>query len=89
MFNRITKSEKSQNRQKLMGRVITIAFLTQAIIIGIKGNLDVLSGKPALNVLPWMITQAIELIVKVNRTQKSIEESDRPSQPRITPNSDD
>ncbi|XZO03696.1 MAG: hypothetical protein ACM65L_08265 [Microcoleus sp.] len=72
--------------QKIVKNFFAIAFLTQAIIIGIRGNLDVLSGKPILNVLPWMITQAIELIIKVHRTQKSIEENDRPSQPRITPN---
>lgn len=36
-----------------------------------------------------MIFQGIELIVKTHRTQKSIEENDRPSQPRITPNPDD
>lgn len=75
--------------QKIVKNFFAIAFLTQAIIIGIRGNLDVLSGKPALDVLPWMITQAIELIVKANRTQKSIEESDRPSQPRIAQNPDD
>jgi hypothetical protein len=78
MFTRFTKSEKIQdNRQKFVGRFIAIAFLTQAIIISIRGNLDVLSGKPMLDVIPWMITQGIELIVKTHRTQKSVEESDR------------
>jgi hypothetical protein len=81
MFTRLTKSEKSQdNRQKFVGRVIAIAFLTQAIIISIRGNLDVLSGKPMLDVIPWMITQGIELIVKTHRTQKSVQESDRTPQ---------
>jgi len=90
MFNRITKSGKNQdNRQKFVGRVIAIAFLTQAIIIGIKGNLDVLSGKPVLDVIPSMITQAIELIVKTRRTQKSVEEIDRIKKDRIAQNPDD
>jgi hypothetical protein len=90
MFNRITKSEKNQdNRQKFVGRVIEIAFVTQAIIIGINGNLDVLSGKPVLDVIPLMITQAIELIVKTHRTQKSFEEIDRIKKDRIAQNPDD
>jgi ubiquinone biosynthesis protein UbiJ len=90
MFNRITKSEKNQdNRQKFVGRVIAIAFLTQAIIIGIKGNLDVLSGKPVLDVIPSMITQAIQLIVKTHRAQKSAEEIDRIKKDRTAQNPDD
>ena len=90
MFNRITKSEKNQdNRQKFVGRVIEIAFVTQAIIIGINGNLDVLSGKPVLDVIPPMIAQAIELIVKTRRTQKSFEEIDRIKKDRTAQNPDD
>ena len=90
MFNRITKSEKNQdNRQKFVGRVIEIAFVTQAIIIGINGNLDVHSGKPVLDVIPSMIIQAGELIVKTRRTQKSFEEIDRIKKDRIAQNPDD
>ena len=70
-------------------KFIAIAFITQAAIIGIRGNLDELSGKPILDVMPWMITQAIELIVKANRTQKSVEESDRIKKDRIAQNPDD
>ena len=90
MFNRITKSEKSQdNRQKFVGRVIEIAFATQAIIIGLNGNLDVLSGKPVLDVIPSMITQAIELIVNTHRTRKSVEKGDRIKKDRTAQNPDD
>ncbi len=90
MFNRITKSEKNQdNRQKFVGRVIAIAFLTQAIIIGIKGNLDVHSGKPAFDVIQGMIVQGIELIVKANSTRKSVEKGDRIKKDRIAQNPDD
>jgi hypothetical protein len=72
MFNRITKSQKSQdNHQKFVGRVIAIAFILQAVIIGVKGNLDVQSGKPSIEVIQWIIFQGIELIVKVDRTQKN------------------
>lgn len=79
-----------QNKtQKIAKNFFAIAFLTQAMIIGIRGNLDVLSGKPILDVMPWMITQAIELIVKANRTQKSVEESDRIKKDRIAQNPDD
>ena len=90
MFNRITKSEKNQdNRQKFVGRVIEIAFVTQAILIGINGNLDVHSGKTVLNVIQGIIVQGIELIVKANRTQKSVEELDRIKKDRIAQNPDD
>ena len=47
------------------------------------------SGKPLLDVTPWMIAQAIELIVKTYRTQKSFEEGDRIKKDRIAQNSDD
>jgi len=72
-----------------MRRSIASAFLTQAIIIGINGNLDVRSGKPVLDVIPPMITQAIQLIVKTHRTQKSVEEIDRIKKDRIAQNPDD
>lgn len=71
------KNNSQSNQQKFICQAIAIAFLTQAIIIGIRGNLDVLSGKPALDVIPWMMTQGIELILKANRSRKSFEESDR------------
>ncbi len=58
-------------------------------MIGIKGNLHVLSGKPVLDVIPPMIAQAIELIVKTHRTQKSAEEIDRIKKDRIAQNPDD
>ncbi|MEG3846720.1 hypothetical protein QT971_05575 [Microcoleus sp. herbarium19] len=83
------KNNSQSDRQKFIHHAIAIAFLTQAIIIGIRGNLDVLSGKPILDVMPWMITQAIELIVKANRTQKSVEENDRIKQNRTMHNLDD
>ena len=83
-------SDNSQsNQHKFIRRSIASAFLTQAIMIGIKGNLDVLSGKPVLDVIPPMITQAIELIVKTRRTQKSFEEIDRIKKDRIAQNPDD
>ncbi|MEG4231790.1 hypothetical protein QUA40_06720 [Microcoleus sp. Pol11C3] len=78
-----------KNRQKFVGRVIEIAFVTQAIIIGINGNLDVHSGKPVLDVIPPMITQAIPLIVKAYRTRKSVEKGDRIKKDRIPQNPDD
>jgi len=83
-------SDNSQsNQHKFIRRSIASAFLTQAITIGIKGNLDVLSGKPVLDVIPSMIAQAIELIVKTHRTQKSVEEIDRIKKDRIAQNPDD
>jgi len=78
-----------KNRQKFVGRVIEIAFVTQAILIGISGNLDVLSGKPVFDVIQGIIVQGIELIVKTHRTRKSVEEIDRIKKDRIAQNPDD
>jgi hypothetical protein len=78
MFTQLTKIEKSQgNRPKFVLRVIAGAFILQAIVIGVKGNLDVLSGKPSIEIIQWMIFQGIELIVKVDRTQKNMKKIER------------
>ena len=58
-----------RDRQKLLQRIIAIAFITQAAIIGVRGNLEVLSGKPVLNIIQGMIAQGIELVLKAHRTK--------------------
>jgi hypothetical protein len=76
--SRITKSEKSQGKQpRFLQRFIALAFITQATLIGVKGNLDILSGKPVLDVIPSMLTQGIALILKAHRTQANLKKSDR------------
>ena len=85
----IQKNKPQKATQKFVGRVIAGALILQAVIICVQGNLDVVSGKPALDVIQGMIFQGIELIVKAIRSRKSVEEIDRPSQPPITPNPDD
>lgn len=75
-----TKITKGQGKQqKLLERFFAVLFVMQAVLIGVRGNLDVVSGKSPLDVIPWMMTQGIELILKAQRVQKSIEESDRNS----------
>ena len=75
-----TEIGKSQDKQrKFLQRIIAVSFVAQATLIGVRGNLDVLSGKSPLDVIPWMITQGVELILKAQRTEKSIKESDRNS----------
>lgn len=76
-------------KQKIVKRLITLAFILQAVLIGVKVNLDVQSGKPLIEVIQWMIFQVIELGVKVDRTQKSVEEIDRIKKDRIAQNPDD
>ena len=72
-----TKITKGQGKQqKLLERFIAVSFVVQAALIGVRGNLDVLSGKAPLDVIPWMITQGVELILKAHRAEKSIKESD-------------
>lgn len=76
----ITKSDKSQQSQpKFLQRFITGALVAQAALIGVNGNLDVLSGKPVLDVIQGMITQGIELIIKAQGVQKRLNPSDRNS----------
>jgi hypothetical protein len=73
-----TKNHKSQQKQqKFLQRIIAIAFVLQAALISVNGNLDVLSGKLVLNVLQGMITQGIELIIKAQGVQKRLNKSDR------------
>jgi hypothetical protein len=67
-----TKIIESQcKQQKFLRRIIAVSFVVQAALIGVKGNLDVLSGKPVLDVIPSMIAQGVSLIVKAAK------ESDR------------
>lgn len=75
-----TKITKGQGKQpKLLERFIAVSFVAQAALIGVRGNLDVLSGKSPLDVIPWMITQGIELILKAHRTTASLRRCDRKS----------
>ena len=83
------KNNSQSNQHKFIRQAIASAFILQAVIIGIKGNLDVHSGKPALDVIQGMIVQGIELIVKTHRTRKSVEEIDRIKKDRIAQNPDD
>ena len=76
--NNITaKADKTvqSDRQTFLQRIITVSFVVLAALIGVRGNLDVLSGKSPLDVIPWMITQSVELILKVHRVEKSLKES--------------
>jgi hypothetical protein len=59
-----TKKDKSQDKQQKFLQIIAVSFVAQAALIGVKGNLDVLSGKPVLDVIPSMIAQGVSLIVK-------------------------
>lgn len=64
------KNNSQSDRHKFIRQAIASAFILQAIIIGLKGNLDVLSGKPTLDIIQGMIFQGIELVLKANRSKK-------------------
>ena len=66
-----------KNSKNVLPKIIALAFVLQAILIGVRGNIDILSGKPVLNVLQGMITQGIELILKAQDVQKRLKKSDR------------
>jgi hypothetical protein len=75
-----TKIIESQcKQQKFLRRIMAVSFAVQAVLIGVRGNLDVLSGKPVLDVIPWMMTQGIELIIKAQDAEKRSEKRDRKS----------
>lgn len=78
---KFTKTSRSQGKQqKFLQRIIAVSFIVQAALIGVRGNLDVISGKSPLDVIPSMLAQGVELIFKAQRPQKSIAKSDRKSE---------
>ena len=70
------KNNSQSNQQKFVLRVKLGAFIMLAVIFFVNGTRDVLSGKPALDVIP-SFAQGIEFTFKANRSRKSLEESDR------------
>jgi hypothetical protein len=71
------KKHQPEANKNFLRHAIALAFAVQALFIGVRGNLDVLSGKSPLDVVPSMLVQGIELILKAHRAEKSLKESDR------------
>jgi hypothetical protein len=71
------KKQQPKASKILLQRLIAVAFVAQAALIGVRGNLDVLSGKSPLDVIPSMLAQGIELILKAQSTEKRLKECDR------------
>ncbi|HEY9675222.1 MAG TPA: hypothetical protein V6D11_27520 [Waterburya sp.] len=71
------KKQQPKASKISLQRIIAVAFAVQAALIGVRGNLDVLSGKSPLDVIPSMITQGVELILKAQRAEKRLKERDR------------
>ena len=73
----MTGGKQQQNKQQpeasknVLRQVIAVSFVVQAALIGLKGNLDVLSGKPVLDVIQGMIAQGVSLIVKAAKESES------------------
>ncbi len=65
------KQQPEASKHVWRQQVIAVAFVVQAALIGVKGNLDVLSGKPVLDVIPSMIAQGVSLIVKAAKESES------------------
>ncbi|NER95762.1 MAG: hypothetical protein F6J86_18305 [Symploca sp. SIO1B1] len=68
----MNKEDKSYGRkqQNYLQQIIAIGFILQAALIGLRGNLDMLSGKPARNTIPRMMIQGIALIIKAKAAEK-------------------
>lgn len=67
----------NNKQQKLLHRILAFSFVMQGLLIGIRGNLDVLSGKPMFDVLQGMISQGIELIIKAQSMEGNRKKGDR------------
>ena len=65
------KQQPEASKHVWRQQVIAVAFVVQTALIGVKGNLDVLSGKPVLDVIPSMIAQGVSLIVKAAKESDS------------------
>ena len=70
------KKQQPEASKNVWRQVITSLLILQALFMVIKGDRDVLSGKSPLDVVPWMITQGVELILKAHRAEKSLKECD-------------
>lgn len=65
------KKQQPEASKNVLRQVIAVSFVVQAALIGLKGNLDVLSGKPVLDVIQGMIAQGVSLIVKATKESES------------------
>jgi hypothetical protein len=65
------KKQQPEASKNVLRQVIAVSFVVQAALIGLKGNLDVLSGKPVLDVIQGMIAQGVSLIVKAAKESES------------------
>ncbi len=65
------KKHQPEASKNFLRQVIAVSFVVQAALIGVRGNLDVLSGKPVLDVIQGMIAQGVSLIVKAAKESES------------------
>ncbi len=56
--------KKDDSHQKLHRQIIATSFVIQAVLIGVMGNIRVISGDPLLDVIPSMLAQGVSLVVK-------------------------
>ncbi len=70
------KKQQPEASKNVLRQVITSLLILQALFMVIKGDRDILSGKSPLDVVPWMSTKGIELLLKAHTTQKSLKESE-------------
>ncbi len=73
------KKQQPEASKNVWRRIFALSFVAQAALIAVQGNLDVLSGKPVLDVIQGMIAQGIELIIKAQRTEANLKETERKS----------
>ena len=65
------KKQQPEASKNFLRQAIAVSFVVQAALIGVRGNLDVLSGKPVLDVIQGMIAQGVSLIVKAAKESES------------------
>ncbi|OKH39419.1 hypothetical protein NIES2119_06685 [[Phormidium ambiguum] IAM M-71] len=73
---------KQKNSGKLVQKFIAVSLIIQAIVIGVKGNIDVLLGNNPIDVIQLMLAQGVELIIKAYNAEKRIgKKIDRTNKP--------
>lgn len=64
--------------EKLHGsKVIATAFVIQAAMIGVQGNIRVWYGDPLVDVIPWMVVQGAALIIEAAKETEPKSPSDK------------
>lgn len=68
----------AENMKKMhSSKIIAAAFVIQAAMIGVQGNIRVWYGDPLLDIIPWMAVQGAALIIEAAKETEPKSPSDK------------